>query len=249
MYSTKIQGEATTFGTSGLLYRSNKVMYDRATNTLWSSLLGEPVIGPLADSGLKLEVFPVVLTTWGEWLAEHPDTTVLSLETGVYPAASYRPESESTSIYYDYRQNPETIFPVWNRDGRLETKDEVLGVSIGGHHKAYPVEVLQRERVVNGQVGDTRVVIVASSISSEARVYASEGQGFALPQEEAGHEAVPASLVDSNGTRWHATEAGLVNSADSSQTLARIPSHVSFWFAWFAFHPDTELYDPGQSSN
>ena len=66
MYSAKIDGEPTTFGTSGLLYRSNKLMYDRKTESLWSSLLGEPVIGLLADSEIKLAFFPVVLTTWEE---------------------------------------------------------------------------------------------------------------------------------------------------------------------------------------
>jgi hypothetical protein len=66
VYSAKIDGEPTTFGTSGLLYRSNKLMYDRNTESLWSSLLGEPVIGPLADSEIKLAFFPVVLTTWEE---------------------------------------------------------------------------------------------------------------------------------------------------------------------------------------
>ena len=70
MYSARINGEPTTFGTSGLLYRSNKVMYDRATRSLWSQLLGEPVIGPLADSGIKLDFFPVNLITWGEWLED-----------------------------------------------------------------------------------------------------------------------------------------------------------------------------------
>ena len=77
MYSAKINGEPTTFGTSGMLYRSNKVMYDRLTNSLWNQLTGEPVIGPLWDSGIKLDFFPVLLTTWEEWLELHPDTTVL----------------------------------------------------------------------------------------------------------------------------------------------------------------------------
>ena len=64
MYSARIDGETTTFGTSGLLYRSNKVMYDRATNTLWHQFTGEPIIGPLADSGIRLPFYPVLLTTW-----------------------------------------------------------------------------------------------------------------------------------------------------------------------------------------
>ena len=86
-----------------MLYRNNKLMYDRATNTLWASLLGEPVIGPLADSGIKLDLFPVELTDWREWVARHPDTTVLSADTGVYPASQYQPEGDLNSIYSAYR--------------------------------------------------------------------------------------------------------------------------------------------------
>ena len=59
MYSAKIEGEPTTFGTFGLLYRSNKLMYDRATNTLWGSLIGEPAIGELAQREIKLD-FPLL---------------------------------------------------------------------------------------------------------------------------------------------------------------------------------------------
>ena len=79
MYSAKLDGERVTFGTSGLLYRSNKLMYDRKTNTLWRQFTGEPVVGALADSGIRLSIFPVVLTQWQEWVAAHPDTTVLDI--------------------------------------------------------------------------------------------------------------------------------------------------------------------------
>ena len=89
MYSTEINGEVTEFGTSGWLYQSNKLMYDRATNTLWHQFLGEPVIGELVGSGIALDIIPNTLTTWGDWVSAHPDTTVLDVETGVYPPSSY----------------------------------------------------------------------------------------------------------------------------------------------------------------
>ena len=93
MYSTELDGEILEFGTSGFLYQSNKLMYDRKTNSLWHQFRGEPVIGELAHSGITLEVIPVALTTWEDWVSSHPDTTVLDLETGVYPAQAYLPES------------------------------------------------------------------------------------------------------------------------------------------------------------
>ena len=144
MYSARVNGQPTTFGTSGLLYRSNKLMYDRATNTVWHQFTGEPVIGALAGSGVKLPFFPSVLTTWQEWLAEHPDTTVISDETGLYEQSFYEPESDPASIYYDYRSSSETMFPVWPRSDKLVTKDVVLGVEIGGESKAYPLPAGQQ---------------------------------------------------------------------------------------------------------
>ena len=241
MYSTIINGQATTLGTSGMLYRSNKVMYDRLTFSLWSQLLGIPVVGPLAGSGIKLRLFPVSLTPWVEWVVEHPDTTVLSLDTGVYPASSYEPESSPASLYWDYREDPETRFPVWNRDDRLETKDEVLGLTIDEADKAYPIEVIQEERLINDVVGGSEVVIVASSNSSAARVYVRSGQEFSLPDSEA-PVGLPVSLIDSTGVDWRVTEDALVSSADPSETLERVYSQVSFWFGLFAFHPETLLY-------
>ncbi|MFY9823955.1 MAG: DUF3179 domain-containing (seleno)protein, partial [Thermoanaerobaculia bacterium] len=83
LYSTRSgPGEAYTFGTSGLLYRSNKLMVDRQTRSLWSNLTGEPVIGPLAGSPAdhRLAVLPLTLTTWQDWRHRHPETTVLALD-------------------------------------------------------------------------------------------------------------------------------------------------------------------------
>ena len=94
-----------------MLYRSNKVMYDRLTNSLWNQLTSEPIIGPLWDSGIKLDFFPVMLTPWEEWLELHPDTTVLHQETGVYPAEFYAPEENPGAIYYEYFNAPDTIVP------------------------------------------------------------------------------------------------------------------------------------------
>ena len=248
MYSAKINGEATTFGTSGLLYRSNKLMYDRVTQSLWNSFLGEPVIGQLADSGVKLDYFPVVMTTWEEWSSEHPDTTVLSNSTGVYPADFYAAEGSPESIYYAYRAGTETMFPVWNRDDVLLTKDEVLVFSRGSSHKAYPISILNRERVVNDVVGGEPVVILASGRSAEARVYARGSGTFSLDPDSPAGEGTPSRVYDDAGVAWRVAEDALVNSTDDTDTLARLPAHAAFWFGWFSFRPDTELYEGASPS-
>ena len=245
MYSARINGEPTTFGTSGMLYRSNKVMYDRLTNSLWNQLTSEPVIGPLWDSGIKLDFFPVMLTTWEEWLELHPDTTVLKQDTGIYDAGFYVPEDDPGAIYYNYFTVPETMFPVPDRSGQLETKDVVLGVQLNGSYKAYPSELLQEHRVVNDVVGGGEIVVLGSAGSQGARAYYRNGLSFRLlPGDDGGDSGIPQAITDADGGTWRVTEEFLVNMADESETLARIPTHMSFWFGWFQFHPDTELY-PG----
>ena len=214
-------------------------MYDRTTNSIWHQFTGEPVIGPLAHSGIKLSFFPVTLTTWKEWLAEHPDTTVISNDTGLYPATLYVSESDSRAIYYDYFNSPETMFPVPYRSGVLDDKDVVLGVGIGDSFKAYPVAELQRELLVNDIVGGAEIVVIGSSSSQAARAYERDGQVFSLGAASAG---LPSTLVDSDGNRWLVTEEFVMNESAPSQKLKRVPTHMSFWFGWYQFHQDTELY-------
>lgn len=75
-------GAVYDFGSSGFLFRSNKLMYDRQTRTLWNQLTGQPVLGSLVGQDVKLELLPVVLTTWDAWQAQHPNTLVLDINTG-----------------------------------------------------------------------------------------------------------------------------------------------------------------------
>ena len=246
MYSAKIDGEPTTFGTSGMLYRSNKLMYDRTTESLWNQFTGEPVIGPLAGTGLRLDFFPSEQTTWAQWVARHPDTTVISDETGVYSAGSYTPESHPAAIYYDYFHSPNTMFPVPSRDNTLAAKAVVLGLGLSGLFKAYPVEVTQSERVINDTVGDRAVVIVGSVTSEGARVYERGEHVFALDPAES-TPGVPRTLVAESGGLWQVEENALVG--ESGRELPRIPTHMAFWHGWFSFHPDTEVYCGAQSGS
>ncbi len=224
-----------------MLYRSNKVMYDRLTRSMWHQFTGEPIIGTLANSGIKQPFFPSVVTTWEEWLEEHPDTTVISNETGHYRAEFYVPEDDPRAIYYDYFTASEVMFPVWVRDPSIEPKRVVVGLLTEGGKKAYVVDDLRAERVINDTVGGVEVVIAASGESRSARAYAREGMTFSV---EGGEEtgATPRFLLDSDGSRWEVTEEALVLEGDPSRTLARLPTLTSFWFGWYQYHPDTEIY-------
>ena len=78
LFETQIEGRDRpfVFGSSGLLYCSNKLMFDRETDSLWNQFTGKPVVGPLVDSGIQLKVRPVVITNWARWRDSHPKTGI-----------------------------------------------------------------------------------------------------------------------------------------------------------------------------
>ncbi len=230
-----------SFGTSGWLYQSNKLMYDRSTNTLWHQFRGEPVVGPLADSGIKLEVLPVTVTTWSAWAAAHPDTTVLDINTGVYPPESYAPESDPGSVYSQYRRSDDVMFPVWQKSDQLPTKAQVFGLTLNDQARAYPLEVLRTQPVINDALGGQNLVVVTPGEAGGSRAYQRGALRFAIGEPDTS-EAVSVVLVDEAGDEWRMEEEALVNIGDPSQRLSRLPSHTSYWFGWYAFYPTTDVY-------
>ena len=244
MYSTEVNGEVLEFGTSGFLYQSNKLMYDRKTNTLWHQFRGEPVIGELADSGITLEVIPVALTTWQDWVSSHPDTTVLAIETGVYPAETYLPESDRASIYFNYRNRPDTMFPVPTRSQLLPAKSQVFGLTFNGRERAYPLEILEQEPVINDSLGGVNIVVVTPDKGAGTRAYQRADHFFVEVRKEAGTVV----LLDDAGQRWRLGEDELVQAEEATQRLPRLPSRNSYWFGWYGFYPSTEVYGQDQLS-
>ena len=190
-YERSINGTEVRFGTSGKLYNSNLVMYDRSTETYWTQIGGRAIIGEL--TGMELKLFPVDVVTWAEWKSAYPDSEVLGRETGHVRFYGHDP-------YGDYYSDSRIMFPVNYNDDRLHPKAVVFGIRIGETSKAYPETTLKEnpeiQDVVNG---------------------------------------VPLSI-----TRNPAGVVFMIN----SDTGKRVPHERDFWFAWFAFHPDTELFKP-----
>ena len=221
-------GERIVFGTSGLLYRSNKLMFDHETESLWSNLTGEPVIGRLAEDPSQLEVLPLTLTTWGEWRWRHPTTTVLDLE----PLAFYYPFDYQPGVADEARVG--VSFPVWKKDSRLGRNEEVYVLRLEEHAKAFVMETALAAGIVNDAVGPSPVVLVADSRSGSIRAYERGERSFHWDEED--------RLVDDRGVVWNLTEESLVSTEDETESLKRLPGHVAFWFGWYGFYPDTEVW-------
>jgi hypothetical protein len=215
-------------GTSGFLYRSNKLMYDHATNSLWSAMGGEPVVGPLVGKGIELQTLRVVTTTWGAWKRRHPGTTVLSLETG------HRRDYSEGAAYRDYFASDQLMFGVPKLDPRLPNKAEVLALRTSGkpaEQLAIAADYLAAHRVYHDRLGG-RALVVLTDGSGANRVY-----------ESAGHRFVDwdgiVSVRDNAGRTWQLTEDKLTGPGGAA--LKRLPAHRAFWFGWYAAYPSTRL--------
>ncbi len=134
-FDTVLNNKKYTFGVSGLLYKSDVLMYDHQTESLWSQIKQEAVTGDL--TGSRLILLPLIHTTWGRWKAEHPNTMGLSPETGYLRDYSRDP-------YVSYARSPRLMFPSGKQDERLGPKDWVLGIELDGVIKAYPFTELQQ---------------------------------------------------------------------------------------------------------
>jgi hypothetical protein len=231
-YDSVVGGTRRTFGTSGLLYRSNKLMFDEESMSLWSTLDGAPVVGPLAGSPLRLTAHPVVTTTWGEWRQANPGTTVLSLDTG-----HDRDYSEGAA-YRDYFDTDRLMFRVPVLDKRLKNKDEILGLLLpaeGGGRLAVAMaaEFLKRTPVYHARYGAHSLVVLTSPEGAN-RVYDAGAHRFAAWTS-------PATVRDTAGAIWDVAEDALVRQGSSPTRLPRRTAFRAFWFGWFAQFPDTEL--------
>jgi hypothetical protein len=178
------------FGVSGLLYNSDVLLYDRQTGSLWSQIEKMAISGDM--KGTALTAFPLRHTTWRDWVAQYPDTEVLSDETGFRRNYKVNP-------YPNYARNSSLYFPVAEENSKYRRKSLVLGLEIDGQFKGYPF----------------------SELSKGPREFVDEfqGQSFEVRYDKKNKTA---RIVDENG--------------DEQPTL------ISFWFAWYAFHPDTEIY-------
>jgi hypothetical protein len=209
------------FGSSGLLYRSNKLMYDRATSSLWNQFTGEPVTGALAPSGITLPVLPVTATSWGAWRRLHPQTTVLSRNTGV--VRNYA----KGAAYGAYFASPALMFPASVTDADRQ-KDIAFGVRAPGGVKAWPLARFADGALVQDQVGLIDIVALADDAGG-VRAYTATGRFT---------RTGPTTLRNGNGD-WQVTEDALIG--PKGETLPRVPGHLGYRFAWQGYFGDAVL--------
>lgn len=232
-----VEGEPTTFGVSGKLWRDSLVMYDRATESLWSQLLGRAVAGPM--KGTELEEVPSEVTTWGEWRERHPDTVVLKKGSEQASADARR----GGSAYDDYHASDAIgVRGTENPDDRLPGKSLVYGLRRGEEYAAVPFSVLEENPVLNANAFGVPIVVFSPPGENAAMAYTRRVDGETLTFERvAGTEARLTARDTETGSTWSWERGECLQGAFEGKQLERLDGIPVYWGIWAQFHPDTAV--------
>ncbi len=222
-----IDGQVVEFGTSGKLYNSNLLMYDRLTESYWSQALGMAVKGEL--SGYQLNLVPFDVITWGDWKTLHPDTLVMTTDTGHI-------RSYATDPYGSYYTEPRIMFPVEYSDDRMHPKEIILGLNQDEIYKAYKQNDIESSIILNDSIGTTPIMLV-SLFSQNSRAFERTLDGQILD-----FVYVDNKIIDTQSNSEWNYDGFSISGQHEGQQLKRIPIEPGFWFAWVAFHPETLVF-------
>lgn len=212
----------TTFGVSGDLVNSNLIMYDRETDSRWPQMLGTAVSGPL--TGRSLERFRIVWTSWKQWQQQHPDTLVLSRQTG-YARDYFRdPYNSSYNPPSGYYAEGGPTFPTLNKDSRLGPKEIVTGARTADGAVAFRSSAVRTSRMATKKSGETVLTAFYDPDLDTVHVYQNPEQrdfDHTAGRYSDGEDAWPAGRIP----------------------LQQVHTYDAMWFAWAAFFPETGLVE------
>jgi uncharacterized protein DUF3179 len=212
----------------------NEVFQDRETGSRWQQSSLEAISGPL--KGEHLELYPFLLTDWGEWRRLHPDTVVLKPLPGYAERIPERNEMIRQGLSGEGSAPPGVL----RVDDRLKPKTMVLGLAVDGSDEAFPLSVLRQARVINLEMDGKPVLVVHQPASDTSTAFVARAKGMALKFVSANAEAT--QLIDSQtNSRWNAYGLCISGALKGTQ-LTSLILEPEYWFAWSEFHPDTAIY-------
>ncbi len=236
-FERTVDGEVWDFGTSGRLLRSNLVMYDRQTRTLWSQFSGTALWGDPEVVGRELVRLPTQLLPWATFREAYPDGTVLGRDS--FPTRTY-----GRNPYVGYEDDPSSFLYRGPTDQRLDPDERVVGIGDEAASVAVPLARLRDETVVTVDVGDEVVTVVwapgQASAVDDAEVAAGRDVGQTGAFAVDGLEPAGDGLFRDPATGAVHDITGATVEGDAPP-LVRVPLDDTFWFVWFAFRPDSAV--------
>jgi len=227
VYAREVNGQTLSFGVSGMLWRDNLIMYDRQSDSWWSQADGKAIRGP--RRGTQLVQMPSDLMPFAEWRALYPGTLVLSSGT--------RAERDRYQTYHESRD-----IGVTGRTrsaGALDGKARVVGFRLG--ERAFAVELarLAMPRMLQADAAGTPVVVALSPDGGTARVFIAEEHRFSASPTSSGGRL---ELRDAaSASTWDAFSGTAISGPLSGARLKQVPAHMSYWFSWHSFFPNTRV--------
>lgn len=229
------------------LYNGVASFADRATESVLLQVSGQFVTGPLKGKSLKFA--PMLDTTWKEWKTRHPDTLVMSPDTEY--SKYYSPKGKPEKRGYDQFPMPAFSQSMTRQDKRLPRFEKVLavalpagssGVGAAPTARAFPIAALRDAGgVVNDKVGDAPVTVFLDAKTTTAAAYSPVVDGKTLIFELRAADGKSAYYDRETGTRWNID--GIAEDGKlKGKTLASVPNHLSQWYGWVAYFPQTTIY-------
>ena len=248
-FDRRVGDRLLDFGTSGELYQSALVMYDRQTESLWAHFTGEGLVGHYA--GAKLEPVAARTLSFNQVRSDFPEALVLTRDTG-----ASRPYGTNPYIGYDEATSgPIGPFYSGDVDPRLEPKARVVGIAVAEDPVAVVISDPDATSVVVAESGGRDVVVLQrpglASALDRASVAAGRdvGQtGAFLPNGPDGERLT--FLVEGDrfvdvetGSEWNLAGQAIAGELEGHQ-LESVTQLNTFWFAWSTYYPDTEILEP-----
>ena len=247
-FERDIEGTVFDFGTSGSLFNSSLVMYDRQTETLWTHFDGKAVIGAL--TGIELAKIPVQTVSWADFKATFPDGRVLNRDTGFS-----RRYGENPYVGYDNADDRPFLFS-GDIDGRLAPKERVVAVR-GDETKIIPTFVLEEQGAVAFEIDGRQAIALFDAGTASALDSGSIAQGRDVGATGVFEQVVEGDIaVDlaANGDGTFTDQASgsvfdlfgrAIDGPLVGSELPQIEALDTFWFAIAAFEPDAEIIGIG----
>ncbi|MXZ97482.1 MAG: DUF3179 domain-containing protein [Acidimicrobiaceae bacterium] len=240
-YDRRVGDRILDFGTSGELFNSALVMYDRQTESLWSHYTGQAVVGHL--TGTELDFIPVQTVSYESFLATHPQGHVLSLDTGYSRSYGQNPYE-----FYDSSSRPFLFSGPF--DDRLEPLTRVLALRDGGEGAVIPLDALAERRVVPFSFAGRELVALFEPGTASALDRRNIAEGRDVGATGVFVRSVDGRLLDLSvgaGGGFADATTGVVydilgQPSDPAGAALEPVEHLdTFWFAAAAFYPDIEI--------
>jgi hypothetical protein len=243
-FDRRVDGEALRFGVSGLLRKSDLVMWDDATTTLWQQITGKAVVGELA--GTQLDIISTAIVSYGDAKESFPDALSLATDTGFginYGANPYEAYSSSNQPFL-FDDDPDPRFPALSR---------VVGVSVDGVDKAYPFELISEKGAVNDVLGDTPIAVLWGGETADALDSSTVADGQAIGSGIAFDRTVGGQTLTlstsgedlftdaETSSTWNLLGQA-VDGPLAGEQMDTVSHRNEFWFAWASFFPDGDVY-------